>query len=124
MFVLRAMKQICQILDTLAVVNDAAINIDDDKLSLKYVDDLTIIENTYVNKCSTIQSDIDKFSQWAADSNMLLNPSKCMSMDINFTKNPKEPVPIQLCGLDLQCTDVVKILGIKMSSDLKWDIQA
>ena len=30
--------------------------------------------------------------------------------------------PLRLCGQDLQSTEVVKILGIKITSDLKWDV--
>jgi hypothetical protein len=106
----------------LGAVNDAALNSDNDKLSLKYVDDLTLIENTFVNKCSTIQKDMDSFGDWAVQNNMRLNPSKCMSMEINFSKNPTTAPPLKLCGQDLQCTNVVNILGVKISNNLKWDI--
>jgi hypothetical protein len=71
----------------LALANDAAVMDDQKKLALKCVDDLTFVENTFVNKQSSIQKDLDKFDKWSQDNNMILNPTKCMYMDITFAKH-------------------------------------
>ena len=42
-------------------------------------------------------------------------------MDVTFARNPCRLDPLRLLGEELQSTDVVKILGIKISKDLKWD---
>ena len=106
----------------LALANDAAIMKDSNKMALKYVDDLTLVENISVRQQSTIQCDLDSFDQWATENHMNLNPAKCMFMDITFVKGPPVLPPLRLCGQDLQSTEVVKILGIKITNDLRWDV--
>ena len=106
----------------MVLANDAASMNDIKKLALKYVDDLTAIENINASNGSTIQTDLNKFDNWALKNNMKLNPTKCMYMDISFMKDPQVLPPLQLCNQNLQSADVVKILGIKIAKDLKWDI--
>ena len=53
---------------------------------------------------------------------MSLNATKCMSMTICFSKSPVTPSPLLLCNQQLAEVDVVKVLGVQISSDLKWDI--
>ena len=50
------------------------------------------------------------------------NPKKCMYMDVSFTRDPCVLEPLRLSGEELQTTDIVKILGVKISKDLKWDV--
>ena len=106
----------------LALANDAAIMKDSNKMALKYVDDLTLVENISVSQQSTIQCDLDSFDQWATENHMNLNPAKCIFMVITFVKEPPALPPLRLCGQDLQSTEVVKILGIKITNDLRWDV--
>ena len=53
---------------------------------------------------------------------MKLNPNKCVNMNVCFMKNPPEIVPLKMCLKDLKQVDNVKILGVTISSDLKWDL--
>ena len=53
---------------------------------------------------------------------MNLNPIKCMFMDVTFAMDPPILTPLRLYDQDLHCTDTVKILGIKIAKDLKWNI--
>ena len=62
----------------MVLANDAARMKDPNKLALKYVDDLTVIENINTRNGSTIQTDLDNFDDWAQYNNMKLNPTKCM----------------------------------------------
>ena len=105
----------------MVLANDAARMKDPNKLALKYVDDLTVIENVNTRNGSTIQSDLDNFDDWALCNNMKLNPTKCMYMDVSFMKDPQVLPPLRLCNQNLQSADVVKILGIKIAKDLTWD---
>ena len=105
-----------------AQANDAALTYEQNKMALKYVDDLTIVENTFPNKTSTIQNNLKDFDEWANMNKMNLNPKKCMYMDVSFTRDPCVLEPLRLSGEELQSTDIVKILGIKISKDLKWDV--
>ena len=88
----------------LALANDAAIMEEKNKITLKYVDDLTMVENITVNQQSTIQCNLNNFDQWAIENHMNLNPAKCMFMDITFVKEPPVLPPLRLCGQDLQST--------------------
>ena len=81
-----------------------------------------MVENISVSQQSTIQCDLDNFDQWATETHMNLNPAKCMFMDITFVKEPPVLPPLCLCGQDLQSTDVVKILRIKITNDLRWNV--
>ena len=96
-----------------AQANDAALTYEQNKMALKYVDDLTIVENTFRNKTSTIQNNLKDFDEWANMNKMNLNPKKCMYMDVSFTRDPCVLEPLRLSGEELQSTDIVKILGIK-----------
>ena len=105
----------------MVLANDAASMKDPNKLALKYVDDLTVIENINTKNGSTIQTDLDHFDDWALCNNMKLNPTKCMYTDVSFMKDPQVLPPLRLCNQNLQSADVVKILGIKIAIDLTWD---
>ncbi|XP_072020374.1 uncharacterized protein [Amphiura filiformis] len=50
----------------------------------KYVDDF------FGGCASPLQGDLDQFSEWASDSHLKLNPSKCQAMQIAFS-NPLPP---------------------------------
>ena len=76
--------------------NDAAIMNDSNKMALKYIDDLTLVENISVSQQSTIQCDLDSFDQWVTENHMNLNPAKCMFMDITFVKEPPVLPPLRL----------------------------
>ena len=43
-------------------------------------------------------------------------------MDVSFTRDPCVFESLRLSGEELQTTDIVKILGVKISKDLKWDV--
>ena len=101
----------------MVLANDAARMKDPNKLALKYVDDLTVIENINTRNGSTIQTDLDDFDDWALCNNMKLNPTKCMYI----MKDPQVLLPLRLCNQNLQSADVVRILGIKIAKDLTWD---
>ena len=84
----------------LALANDAAVTEDSNKMALKYVDDLTMVENIFVSQQSTIQCDLDSLINGPLKI-MNLNPAKCMFMDITFVKEPPVLPPLRLCGQDL-----------------------
>ena len=82
----------------LALSNDAAIMKDGNQMALKYVDDLTLVENISVSQQSNIQCDLDSFDQWATENHMNLNTAKCMFMYITFVKEPPVLPPLRLVG--------------------------
>ena len=91
-------------------------------LALKYVDDMTIVQNSRVDDDDSIQSVLDEFCRWATQNDMKLNPDKCVNMNVCFMKNSPEIVPLKMCLKDFKQVDNVKIPGVTISSDLKWDL--
>jgi hypothetical protein len=107
----------------LAKFNDAVLtNPSEGRIqSLKYVDDMTIIEKSHVGDTDVIQSTLDEFCKWAKDNDMKLNPAKCVNMNVSFLQNLPHAQPLQMCSRDLQMVDKIKILGVTIASNLKWD---
>ena len=57
---------------------------------------------------------------WSSDNKMRLNVKKCFTMDICFSRHPPDPLSLTLIDTTIaQCT-VVKLLGVYIQSDLKW----
>ena len=105
----------------LAQINDALQEPQQGISILKYVDDVSIVENGFANKDGNMQSILDDFSDWSVCNNMKLNPDKCAVMNVCFMKNPIRPPPLEICLQQLQMVDCVKILGVQISHDLKWN---
>ena len=51
---------------------------------------------------------------------MKLNPSKCAHMKVSFLKNQDEDHALTIDQVPLQEVSTTKILGVHVSSDLKW----
>ena len=105
----------------LAQINDALQEPQQGISILKYVDDVSIVENGFANKDGNMQSILDDFSDWSVCNNMKLNPDKCAVMNVCFMKNPIRLPPLEICSQQLQMVDRVKILGVQISHDLKWN---
>ena len=100
------------------LVNDAAT--DNALTTLKYVDDLTLIETRSRDKPPVIQDHLDNFSDWAKNNHMKLNPSKCAYMKVSFLKKQDEDQIPTIDQVPLQVVSTAKVLGVHVSSDLKW----
>ncbi len=101
------------------VVNDAAT--DDGITTLKYVDDLTMIETRSRVEMPVIQDHLDRFSDWAKHNNMKLNSSKCAHMKVSFLRNEPTEQPLNIDKVPLQVVSSAKILGVHVNADLKWN---
>ena len=104
-----------------ATVNDAAINTP--FVTLKYVDDLTLIEPRSRLQTSVLQEHLNHFEEWADQNHMQLNPKKCATMKGSFLKNEADEQPLTISNVPLQVVESAKILGVHIASDLKWDTQ-
>ena len=87
----------------------------------KYVDDLTLGECRHFNGVSHLQEDLNELNNWAMENLLSLNPSKCQTMQVYFGR--REPPPTVYCISDFQLQQVshVKLLGVILQNDLKWD---
>lgn len=101
------------------IINDAASGAK--SCVWKYVDDLTLAENSIPSK-SILQQDLDDFVQWSRENNLILNPSKCQGLQICFMRDPPTP-NICIDYVPLEFVNCAKILGIWIQGNLKWDKQ-
>ena len=88
----------------------------------KYVDDLTILESRHYNQQSQMQPQINSLETWSLSNNMKLNPKKCIVMTISFMKRPIQQT-FYIDTTSLNAASVVKVLGIYIQQNLKWDTQ-
>ena len=88
----------------------------------KYVDDIALVECRSSNQHSSIQEAVSGLSSWSERNKMSLNPPKCATMEISFAKNRPDPPQILLADQYLKSVNSVKLLGIMIQKDLKWDL--
>ena len=88
----------------------------------KYVDDKTISETISKNQDSHIQAASTPWSTRASLEKFQLNETKCKELCINFsTKNTTSFNPVVVDGMPIELVATAKILGLNVSSDLKWN---
>lgn len=88
----------------------------------KYVDDLTLGEIVKHGEQTNMQNHLDDLSDWCKNNNVKPNSSKCHTMSISFLKRD---TPLSLNTLDavnLDCVTSMKLLGVTVQSNLRWDI--
>ena len=88
----------------------------------KYIDDCTIFE-VVSPSCvvSTLQAEVDKIQQWTITNNMRLNIKKTKEFTVSFTNNQVPLQPLVVDSQPLESVVTTKLLGVHLSSDLKWD---
>ena len=84
----------------------------------KFVDDLTVLETCSKNSKSNPMYILESISAEALTDDMKVNPLKSTVLTINFLKTPPSfscPIPPEMS------VTTMKLLGVTISSDLKWD---
>ena len=90
----------------------------------KYVDDLTLSQTlSNPNESSNMQNVLNDLNQWTDLNKMKLNPAKCQYMNISFQRNQPDPPTFDILDSHINQTDCLKLLGIYIQSNLKWDSQ-
>ena len=87
----------------------------------KYVDDTTISEVIAKGQESCIQQMVDDLATQARADGFQLNERKCKELRISFAKNEPEFDPIRVNRQTLETVNSVKLLGLNISSNLKWN---
>ena len=89
--------------------------------TVKYVDDTTVWEVLSKNTQSCIPSTVAQCAEWASRNNMKLNPTKTKEVVVNFSTRPPSHSPIVIDGTEVDLVSQAKLLGVVISSDLKWN---
>ena len=87
----------------------------------KYVDDLTVSEIVPKGMASNMQPVIDAIHTQSAERRFTLNEDKCKEMRIQFSKTETQCSPLTINSKELELVRKVKVLGIIISNDLKWN---
>lgn len=90
----------------------------------KFVDDCTVSEvvSMTTGGTSTLQQDIDDVTRWTSDNNMKLNAMKTKEFIVTFTKSQPSLQPLLINNQPLELVHTIKLLGVHLSNNLKWDI--
>lgn len=86
----------------------------------KYVDDTTIAEPVAKGVTSNIQNAVDELSEASNRNKFQLNESKCKEIRISFARCQPQFDPIYINDHEIEVVETVKLLGLNISSDLKW----
>ena len=101
----------------LLMINDLKV----DALTWKYVDDTTVCQTIPRDSLGNVQHAVTAVEDWSRSQRMQLNADKCKEMVIDFKKISHNFSPLEVDGNELPVTDCAKILGVTISSDLKWN---
>ena len=87
----------------------------------KYVDDMTITEPIAKKQASRIQASVNGLVTKLNENKLQLNERKCKEMRISFAKTAAEFNPIIINEKAIEVVTSVKLLGLNISNDLKWN---
>ena len=87
----------------------------------KYVDDTTMAECVPKNHTSNIQDAVTDLTTQSHANKFQLNESKCKELRISFAKCESVFAAIIVNGNPIERVPSVKLLGLNISSDLKWN---
>ncbi|KAI8486094.1 hypothetical protein Bbelb_362280 [Branchiostoma belcheri] len=79
--------------------------IDDDNTNTptwKYLDDMNLLESRSLYQPSTLQHDLNELDDWSNTNHMLLNSRKCLTMHVNFIRNPPPLPSLQISETSLR----------------------
>ena len=87
----------------------------------KYVDDTTIAEPVEKGEISNIQNAVDELSEMSNRNKFQLNGRKCKEIRISFARCQPQFEPVYINDIEIEVVKTVKLLGLNISSDLKWN---
>ena len=100
------------------------ILIDGKKSSLvsthKFVDDKTISYSYSGDPTDVLQNALDIEAEETRKDKMIINGAKCHAITFNFSQKNKIPRNLNLNGIPLENRDIIKLLGVIITNDLKW----
>ena len=89
-------------------------------LTIKYVDDTNVLHASSDPMDATMQNVAEYLSSWSLENKMRFNAAKSKEIIFCFAQSVPDFTPIEIGGNVIQRVDEAKILGVTISSDLKW----
>ena len=102
------------------MINDLVIRHD---RRWKYVDNTTVSEVIAKGEQGNIPSLINEMENWCIENGMKLNRPKCKDLIISIAKECPELDRVFIQDYELTPVSSVKILGVHVSADLKWNVR-
>ena len=91
-------------------------------MCIKYADDITLLHFIRDSCDVNLQAEFVNVLQWSAVICLPINKLKCCAMNVITKKHLSLPLITDFDGNALKCVKDVSILGVKLSSDLKWNM--
>ena len=104
----------------LALINSA---LQDGPHHWKYVDDMTMAQSWKPKVPCTLQQTLNGLDTWVNEHKMKLNPKKCKVVHVTFMREKPALPALSIDQNLLEVCDTVKVLGVTIQADLKWDSQ-
>ena len=104
----------------LALINSA---LQDGTHHWKYVDDMTMAQSWKPKFPCTLQQTLDGLDTWVNDHKMKLNPRKCKVIHVTGMRQKPALPTLSIDQNILEVCDSVKVLGVIIQANLKWDSQ-
>ena len=76
-----------------------------------------------VLELDSIQPTLDDLHDWSVSNHLMLNPAKCHVMQVYFGKKEQPVIDLHIADHHLEVVEKVKLLGVTIQCDLKWDSQ-
>ena len=89
---------------------------------IMYADDLTLVHGIRSANEDMLQSEFNNIISWSRKLGLPINYSKCAVMDIITRKSIAVNSIVSDNGSQIQTMPSLKILGVHLASDLKWNI--
>ena len=86
-----------------------------------YVDDTTVSEVVQNNSNSSIQSAVNIIQDWSNTNKFQLNVKECKELVFQLKKTRTTHLPIVLESGQVEFVNHARILGLTISSDLRWN---
>ena len=86
----------------------------------KYVDDTTVSEVVKKGETSKAQDAVSTVENWSSSNGLHLNADKCKELLVDFKTTKQSFDPLTVNGKKLPVVKSAKILGLTISSNLKW----
>ena len=101
----------------LLMINDLKIT---EVSTWKYVDDTTVSEVVKKGDTSKAQDADSTVENWSSSNGLHLNADKCKELLVDFKTTKQSFDPLTVNGKKLPVVKSAKILGLTISSNLKW----